>query len=165
VRTLVDVGGGQGAFCLEILRRYPALRAQCVDLPQVVAKGVVAGSGPCERLTLIGGDAMESLPAGADLYVTSTVLRCFADAACLRLLRSVRAAMGPRSKLAAFEMVLPDPPDDVALCTANVVARAVYGGRDRNEGEFRALLAAAGMQLVRTRPATPTVRVLEAIPV
>jgi hypothetical protein len=163
-RTLVDVGGGQGAFCLEILQRNRQLRAVCLDVPEVVAKGIVGEHPAQDRLELIGGDAMTTVPPGRDLYVTSTVLRCFADDACLRLLKSVRAAMAPSSKLAAFEMIVPDRRDHLAVCMANVVARAVYGGKDRTESEFRALFAAADLRLVRTIPTAGTISVLEAVP-
>jgi hypothetical protein len=151
-RTLVDVGGGQGAFALEILARNPQLAATCYDLPGVVAAAKVGDHPAASRLTFQGGDAMKEVPAGADIYLTSTVLRCFGDEPAHRLLANVRAAMKRTSRLVAYEMVVPEARDHLGLCMANVVARVLYGGLDRSEAEFRALFAAAGLRLVRSIP-------------
>lgn len=159
-RTIVDVGGGRGAFCLEILKRHPGLRAISFDLPAVVAAGADAVH---ERLTLVGGDAFERVPEGADVYLTSTVLRCFDDRDCVRLLRRMREAMPDDGRLVAFEIVMPESRDDPVRCAADVVARAVYGGRDRTEREFRGLFAAAQLRLLRSAPAHGAISLLEAL--
>lgn len=162
-RTLVDVGGGQGAFALEILARNPGLTAISYDLPEVIAAAGTVDHPAASRLELRAGDAMEAVPAGADVYLTSTVLRCFDDERAGRLLRNVRQAMGPRSKLVCYEMVVPEARDHLGLCMANVVARVLYGGLDRTEGEFKSLFAAAGLRLARTIP-LEGLSVLEAEP-
>lgn len=153
-RHLVDVGGGKGALALEILSLHPQLRATCFDLPDVVAQADVAGHPAASRLEFAAGDAFECVPAGADAYVTSTVLRCFDDERCLSLLRNIRNAMGEDAKLVAFEMVMPEGRDHIGMCTADLVARVLYGGRDRTESEFKSLFERAGLRHMRTGVAT-----------
>ncbi|MBS1724726.1 MAG: hypothetical protein JSS66_17430 [Armatimonadetes bacterium] len=165
IGLVVDVGGGQGAFALELLAKYPGLRAISYDLSEVV-EGADNSSHPAHaRLELCGGDAFRSVPSGGDLYVTSTVLRCFDDEACVRLLKSVRDAMPSHGKLVAYEMVMPETRDHAALCTADLLARAVYGGRDRTKAEFSDLFATAGLRLTRGISVRDPLQALEGEPV
>ena len=163
-RTLVDVGGGQGAFATAILKAKAGLTAIVFDLPAVVASARSDDPQVRDRLRFVPGDAMQAVPEGADVYVTSTVLRCFDDEGCERLLRNIRAAMPSHGRLAAFEMVAPEGRDQVAWCTADLVARVIYGGRDRCQREFDALFARAGLQWTRTIPVNAHLSVMEAVP-
>jgi hypothetical protein len=162
-QTLVDVGGGQGAYASTILKLYPALTAISYDLPQVVARVQPGTAG--NRLKLVGGNMFESVPAGADAYLTCTVLRCFNDDDCLRLLHSIRRAMTPHSLLLATEMLVPEARNNVLMSMADMTARLLYGGRDRTESEFAALFAAAGLRHTRTIPTHGTMALLEVVPV
>jgi len=160
--TLVDVGGGQGAYAAAILERYPQLTAICYDLPQVVAQARTGAAG--ERLKFIGGNMFDSVPAGADAYLTSTVLRCFDDERCLKLLRCIRRAMTPHSKLLAKEMLIPEARDNVLMSMADLTARLLYGGRDRTEQEYVSLFHQAGLRHTQTVPTTGTLAIMETEP-
>ena len=139
---VVDIGGGQGDLLDIVLARHPDAKGVCVDLPHVVA-GLAPRLGG--RLRFEAADALTQLPAGAELYLTSTVLRCFGDDQALVLLRTARRAMtASRARLVCFEMLLPPDNGDPALALANLTAHVVYGGRDRNPDEFRELLGQAG---------------------
>lgn len=141
---VVDIGGGRGDLLDVLLARHPQAEGLCVDLPHVVA-GLRPRHGG--RLRFAAADALRQLPAGADLYLTSTVLRCFRDEEALALLRAVRRAMTHTdASLVCFEMLLPADNADPALALANLTAHVVYGGRDRSAEEFRALLARAGLR-------------------
>ena len=163
--TIVDVGGGQGALALEILSRYPDLRAISYDLPEVIARAHTEQHPAHDRLELVGGDAFEAVPSGGDVYITSTVLRCFDDERCLRLLKNIRAVMPAHSRLAAFEMIIPEGRDNLAMSMADVTARVLYGGCDRTEQQFRDLFAEAGLHLTRLIPVEATMYAVEAVPV
>jgi hypothetical protein len=66
VRTLVDVGGGQGGLLSAILTRYPETRGILFDAPSVVAgaQGVMDRTRLGERCRIVGGDFFEEVPAG-----------------------------------------------------------------------------------------------------
>lgn len=162
--TIVDIGGGQGAFALEILSRYPALRAICFDLPDVINDAHVEQHPAHQRLEFMGGDVFDTVPAGGDIYLTSTVLRCFNDERCLRLLQNICTAMPAHARLAAFEMIIPEGRDNLAMSMADLTARVLYGGCDRTEAQFRNLFAQAGLHLTRVVPVEGTMHVLEAVP-
>ena len=143
---IVDVGAGQGSFLVAILQRHVGPTGVLFDLPDVVA-GVAARLAPhpeAERISIQGGDMFDSLPTGADCYLMSTVLRCFGDDACRHVLRNCRDAMRPKGRVLALEMVMPEgiPPSPRGL--ADLQALTVYGGADRTETEWTALLTEAG---------------------
>lgn len=166
-QLVVDVGGGQGAFAAAILARHPQLKAIAFDLPAVIARAQPLDPALAGRLELVGGDVFQAVPAGGDVYLTSTVLRCFDDERCRQLLRNIRAAMPAHGRLAAFEMVMPAGRTDLAMNTADLTARVLYGGRDRTEREFAELLAQAGLRHTRTLPvgSDGLMAILEARPV
>jgi SAM-dependent methyltransferase len=161
-RVVVDVGGGSGAFAREMLARWPRLRAISYDLPEVIEQARCAGPGEA-RLELVAGDAFVFVPTRGDVYVASTLLRCFCDDDAVRLLKSIRAAMRPDARFVAFEMVIPPARDDLAVGMADVTARVVYGGHDRTEAEFDALFARAGLLHTRTFPTGGPIHAIEAV--
>lgn len=146
---IVDVGGGQGALALEILSRFPDMRAISYDLPEVIAHAQIENHPAYDRLELVAGDAFESVPTGGDIYLTSTVLRCFNDERCVQLLKNIRAAMPDQARLVALEYIVPDQRDSLLMNTADLIARVVYGGCDRTEKQFETLFAEAGLSLRR----------------
>jgi hypothetical protein len=162
--TIVDVGGGQGALALEILSRYPDLYAISFDLPDVIKDAHTDIHPAHQRLQLTGGDAFSAVPPNADIYITSTVLRCFNNERCLQLLKNIRAAMPAHGKLVAFEMILPDQRDNLLMNMADLTARVLYGGCDRTEQQFRELFSQAELQLTNSILVEGTMHALEAIP-
>ncbi|HZS15306.1 MAG TPA: methyltransferase [Candidatus Dormibacteraeota bacterium] len=155
--SVVDVGGGYGGFLLCLIQTHPRVRGIVYDLPHVVVETArrIGEAGASERITCSGGDAFESVPAGADAYVMVTVLRCFDDEQCMRLLGSCRAAMRPGARVLLLEMMLPAGPPPPPQGLADLQALAVYGGADRTEAQWRSLLEGAGLSLLGVQPAQP----------
>jgi hypothetical protein len=164
---IVDVGGGDGAMVETILRATPAARAVVFDLPRVVAKARerIRAAGLEGRCESVGGDMFDAVPRGGDVYLLSSVLHDWADEQAVALLRRCRQAMASGSTLVLYERTLPEGTDDRApqARLADLLMMVVYGGRERTETEFRALLAAAGLRLTRTLHTPAGVAVLEAV--
>jgi hypothetical protein len=112
-----------------------------------------AGTARCipegADIEIVGGDMFEDVPADGDAYLLSTVLRCFDDTDCERVLRRCAARMRPGGCVLALEMVMPNgiPPSPRGL--ADLQALVVYGGRDRTDSEWTALLGRAGFDKPR----------------
>jgi hypothetical protein len=105
----------------------------------------------------VAGDLLESVPAGADVYLMRCVLHGYDDESSSRILGNVRCAMAPESRLLLIEVVLPnrvDRPDPELekLIMSDLNMLAVTGGRERTENEWKALLASAGFELRRILP-------------
>ena len=84
-RCLLDLGGGSGAFSIEIVRRH-GLSAIVVDHPAVVAaaRTIVDEAGLGTRIRCVPGDVVTGAwPGGADLMLLSYVVSSY-DRATLR---------------------------------------------------------------------------------
>lgn len=161
---VVDVGGGDGGFLAGLLARYPAMRGTLLDLPHVVAAAeVLTEAGVRDRCEIVPGSFFDALPAGADAYLLKTVLPGFGDDQVVAVLRRVREAMRPDSRLLLLEAVLP-PGDtfDVAKLY-DVHTLVLTGGTHRTAEETAALLDRAGLRLDTVRP-TATLTILTATP-
>ncbi|MDX3386237.1 methyltransferase [Streptomyces niveiscabiei] len=162
--TLVDVGGGNGTLLELLLRARPKLRGVLLDRPDVVAgaAGRLRDAGLADRCELAGGDFFASVPAGGDVYVIARCLHNWDDDRATRILRSVRDAAGPGSRLLVVEEVVPEETDPAEVAHSDVLM-LLLGGRERTAGAYRRLLAGAGFETGAVRPAG-RLRVFEARP-
>src|SRR5262245_52022171 len=107
---LVDVAGGYGSTLCAVLNATPSLRGVLFDMPHVVegAAARVAAQGVADRCQLVAGNMFESVPAGADAYFMKHILHDWDDAACGKILASIRAAMPAQGRLLVCEkLILP----------------------------------------------------------
>jgi SAM-dependent methyltransferase len=164
--TVVDVGGGQGALLAGILRDVPALRGILFDLPHVVAgaAALLYEAGVADRCTVTGGNMFEPIPRGGDAYILSRVLFNWDDEHALDILRSCRRACGPDAKLLVLDVVNSnaDKPEEAVFGDLNLLL--LFGGHQRTEQQFRALLRAAGFAIARILPTQSHFKLIEATP-
>jgi len=126
-RALLDVGGGSGAFSIELCRRHPALRATIVDFPSVASTAdlMIDTAGLRDRIRFIGGDALATeWPAGQDAILMSYLLSAVAAGRVDDLLRRARQAASPGARLLLHDFMLDDDrggPATAALWLLNAV--------------------------------------------
>jgi O-methyltransferase domain len=169
LRTLVDVGGGNGALLIGILRAHRHLRGVVFDQPQAAerAQKAIAEHGLSDRCEAVGGDFFREVPRGGDAYILKHVIHDWDDERALGILKNCHRAMSDDSKLLIVEGVYP-PRIEYSLegrgAAANDVNMLVNtGGRQRSEAEFRALYDAAGFALTRIVPTPAVVNVVEGV--
>jgi SAM-dependent methyltransferase len=164
IGTVVDVGGGSGAFLAGLLRRHPAMRGVLLDLPHVVpsACAVLAEAGVADRCEVVGGDYFAEVPPGADAYVLKTVLGGWDDGPAVEILSTIRRAMRPDSRLLVINPVLGFGDEFQLGAVVNLGALALYGGPDRSPQDYERLLRAAGFELVQII-ARSTLPIIEAV--
>jgi len=168
--SVVDVAGGHGSLLAAILEAAPRARGILVDLAHVteVAQRNFAERGLAERAEVVTGNMFESVPAGGDAYVLKWILHDWDDAACVAILKNVRAAIGPEGRLLIVDRVLPERAEaSLAMRTvmmADLLMLIHLTGRERTEREFRALLEASDFRLVQVRPTGTQLAVIEAAP-
>jgi hypothetical protein len=158
--TVVDVGGGRGAFLNAILAAHPGLRGVLFDQPQVV-DGAVVG----DRCEVVAGSFFDAVPAGADAYVLKAVLHDWEDDEAVHILRRCRTAIPDDGALLVVERDLgaANENPDAKLSDLNMMVGP--GGRERTGGEFATLFAAGGFALERTTPTAIGLSVYEGRPV
>jgi len=167
--TLVDVGGGNGALMIGILKANPALRGIVFDQPAAAerAKAQIAKSGLAGRCQAIGGDFFKEVPVGGDAYILKHVIHDWDDPRAVAILRNCHRAMGESGRLVIVEGVYPPRISASAEnwgAAANDVNMLVgTGGRQRSEIEFRSLYEAAGFKLTRIVPTASRVSVIEGV--
>lgn len=153
--TAVDVGGGNGALLVALLRAHPRMRGVVLDLPHAVAAAerAIAAAGLEDRCEAVAGSFFDGVPAGGDVYVLRAVLHDWDDDEAVAILRSVRAAAAPDATLVVIERDLgpPNAAPDAKLSDLNMLV--VPGGRERTADEYGALLAAGGFRLAERHPA------------
>jgi hypothetical protein len=133
--TVVDVGGGNGSLLLALLERRPGLRGIVFDLPETDVRDLG------DRCRFVAGSFFEEIPAG-DVFVVSTVLHNWSDEDAAAILRRIRATASDRAQLVLVELVL-EPGDDRGTWL-DLLLLALYGSRERDESQWRALLGASG---------------------
>jgi hypothetical protein len=154
-RRLLDVGGGSGAFDIELCRLYPDLTATVYDLPKVVdiAAGKIAAAGLPQRIGTVAGDffADPSLPGGHDTILLSMILHDWAEDRCRAILRKCWAALPSGGQVVIAELLVNDArtgPPAAALMSLNMLVETE--GRNYTPAEYGAWLGDLGFRDVRT---------------
>lgn len=166
--TVVDVGGGNGSVLSAILRRNPRLRGVLYDLPHVVerAADLFEREAVADRCSVEGGSFFESvpeLPSRTTAYLMRHIVHDWSDDRAAAILRHCRQAIGrdSRSRVLIVETVI-QPGNDAGFGKWLDLMMLVIGGKERTETQYRDLLAAAGLDLIRIVPTACEVSVVEA---
>ncbi|MGH8247522.1 MAG: methyltransferase, partial [Gammaproteobacteria bacterium] len=159
-KVLVDVGGGQGFLLGSLLDRYRELRAVLFDLPEVVA-GIDERLAPhiaSERCGVVGGNFLERVPAGGNVYLLKRVLSHCSDEDARTLLSNIHAVIAPRGRL-----LVADPgPGTLYGASFDLLMLVLLGGGLRSDHELRGLFAATGFNPVRAIETPGELRLVEA---
>jgi SAM-dependent methyltransferase len=152
-RHIVDVGGGEGAFLAELLKRHAHLTGTVLDLPRAVAAARATASREHldSRMDAVEGDFFDQVPPGADAYILASVLHDWPDEAAVRILRACRAAMPPDASLLVIERILGDPGTSLPFSAeSDITMMVLLGGKERTSEGFNELLEAADLTLTDT---------------
>jgi len=157
-RCLMDVGGGEGNFVIEVARRWPHLRLMLFDLPAVAVRANrrFQDLGLADRAEAHGGNLMrDALPAGADVISLVRVIHDHDDDKAMVILRAVRAALPPGGILLLTEPMAETPgAEPIGDAYFGLYLWAMGSGRPRPPRELKAMLREAGfgrIRLARTR--------------
>ena len=165
IETLVDVGGGHGTLLATVLAAYPALRGVLFELPHVAdgAGRVLREAGVSDRVGVVTGDFLESVPSGADAYIMKRIVHDWDDERAGRLLRNCRAAMAPGARVLVVDAVIDEGPASLygRLLDLEMLVLTPRG-KERTPDEFRRLFQAAGLRLERIVDTASRLKVVEA---
>jgi hypothetical protein len=154
VTALLDVGGGNAAFAIELCTRYPALRATVYDLPFVVGHSAdrIGRAGLTDRIGVRPGDFFaEELPRGHDAILLSMILHDWDERRNAELLARCHRALPAGGQLVISELLVDDTktgPLDAALMSVNMLVGT--WGRNYTAAEYHDWLRSAGFTDLRT---------------
>jgi hypothetical protein len=160
-RSVVDIGGANGAFVAELLRTHPQLTGLVFDLP-AVTPGVAEEARRLdlgERMAASPGDFFVEVPS-ADIYLLKFVLHDWDDAACTTILQNIRRAMNPGARVVIVEM---NAGENAGAALMDLGMLHAFAGREREAPEFRRLLESAGLEAERISSLHPPYQLIEAV--
>jgi len=140
--TVVDVGGGNGELLRLLLQRKPELHGIVFDLPETVRDEAALG----ERIEFAAGSFFDSVPPG-DAYVLSAILHDWNDDRAAAILRTVHAAAPKGARLLLIESVVTPDNEPQGSKWLDLLMLVLLDGRERTEGEWRALLGDTGFEV------------------
>jgi demethylspheroidene O-methyltransferase len=154
-RCLLDLGGGEGTFLIQVASGAPELQLMLFDLPAVAdrARARLAEAGLDRRTQVTGGDfRSDALPHGADVVSLIRVIHDHDDQAAIAILQAAwRALPAGGTVLLAEPMAGTRDAGGVEAYFAFYLL-AMGSGRPRRAGELIALLHAAGFTDIRLLP-------------
>ncbi|KAK1568086.1 hypothetical protein Q3G72_020408 [Acer saccharum] len=162
IRSLVDVGGGNGGAVAEIVKTYPHIKGINFDLPHVVATAPVY-----DGVSHVGGNMFETIP-NSDAVFMKWVLHDWGDEDCVKILKNCRKAIpGKDGKLVLVEIVVEEDGNktfgDMDL-VYDLLMFVLLNGKERTEQEWKKLLEEGGFPRynIINIPAFPSI--IEAYP-
>jgi hypothetical protein len=166
VRTVVDVGGGNGTLVLGLLAAHPHLHGIVFDQPAVAARAeeAIDAAGLADRCQAVGGDFFVAVPEGGEDYLLKYILHDWDDERCVAILRVCRHAMAADGRLLVIELLIPpgDSPSYAKSQDVNMLTN--LGGRERTVEEYGTLFTAAGFALTETIPIQGELHLIEGAP-
>jgi hypothetical protein len=152
-RRLLDIGGGSGAYDIELCKQYGTLRATVFDLPHVaaIAAGKIAEAGLADRIETTGGSFFERLPGDHDLHLLSMIMHDWDEAKNRALLRRSFEALPSGGAVVISELLVNDEktgPAPAALMSLNMLIETE--GRNYTPAEYSTWLEDAGFRQIET---------------
>jgi hypothetical protein len=144
LKTIADIGGGNGDLLRAVLAANPNAQGVLFDLPHVVEQ---ARTVPSERLTFQAGSFFEdSLPV-CDAYLLKVIIHDWSDKEAAEILHSVRRFAPLHAKLLIAEFVIPEGNTPNWTLFVDLLMLGELTGKERTQAEFVKLLDDSGFRL------------------
>ncbi|EEF43477.1 o-methyltransferase, putative [Ricinus communis] len=160
LKSLVDVGGGDGSILNMILSKYPSIKGINYDLPQIIEK-----SPSYPGIEHVAGDMFMSIPKGEAIFM-KWILHGWDDLDCLKLLKNCYETLPSNGKVIAVDLVVPAAPGTSAAARS-LLQSYLYmtsmnpKGQERTEMQFQSLAKQAGFSHVQVACYAYTFSVVE----
>ncbi|GKA72366.1 caffeate O-methyltransferase family protein [Tanacetum coccineum] len=142
LKTLVDVGGGDGTAIRSIVEAFPWIKGINYDLPHVVSV-----SPACNGIEHVGGNMFDHVPK-ADGVLLMKVLHDWTEEDCIRILRNCRNAIPQDGKVIIVDAIVGRKEDhefkEVGLLLDMVMIAHTSDGKERTIDEWSYVLHEAG---------------------
>lgn len=160
-QSLLDVGGGHGAFLRHIGTAWPHLKLGLFDLPEVAATGAAmlgAVLGEARVTAHPGNFFNDSIPPGYDMVSLVRILHDHDDGPAQALLANIRKSLDPGDRLMIAEPMARIPgAEAMGEAFFGLYLWAMGSGRPRSPDEIIAMCRAAGFASARFAPTAQAV--------
>ena len=167
IKTLADIGGGNGLLLAAVLQRYPHLHGILFDLEHVSgrARAGMKALGLESRCSVVEGSFFEAIPAGADAYLMRHIIHDWTDEQSIQILSNCRKVIPAHGRVLLVEFTVPEANQASLGKDADMMMLAFPGGMERTDAEYAALLESSGFRLAKVTPTKSAVSVVEGRPV
>lgn len=149
----VDIGGGHGHQCTQLLSKYPHLAGRVVlqDLPEAIDRLTESSKTPA-GVEALAQDFFTPQPQrthGAKFFYLRRILHDWPDEGCLQILGHLRDVMDAEgSRILIDEVVLPDVNAPWQAAMQDLSMGILFGGKERTRGQWEKLVDRAGLKIV-----------------
>ncbi len=109
IRSVLDVGGGSGAFSMEFVRKNPEIEAAVFDLPNVVpiTQKFIDKEGFSGKIRTFEGDyTKDDLPSGFDLVFLSAIIHSNSLETNAELIKKCFKALNNKGKIVIQDWIM-----------------------------------------------------------
>jgi hypothetical protein len=147
---LVDIGGGYGQAIKAFQRDCPGLAGEFVlqDRPDVIAS---ISDDELPGVTRMAHDFFEPQPIrNAQVYYIRRVMHDWGDEEAAKILKQIKPAMAPDSRVLIADMCLPEQPtmQDAGAVWLDLMMIGL-GGKERTKEDWRKLAELSRLRLVK----------------
>ncbi|MGC4987538.1 MULTISPECIES: methyltransferase [unclassified Streptomyces] len=163
VKSVADIGGGQGHVVASLLEKHPGMHGTLLDLPGVVENAdprLRSGGALSDRVRIVAGDCREGIPVQADVYIIKNILE-WDDESTRRALANVRAAARPGARVVVIENLVDDTPSMRFTTAMDLLLLLNVGGAKHTRQSMVDRLTAAGLIIGEIRPVNPYLHAFE----
>ncbi|CAE5959093.1 unnamed protein product [Arabidopsis arenosa] len=149
VKSLVDVGGGDGSLLGRIISKHThIIKAINFDLPTVINT-----SPPSPGIEHVAGDMFTKIPKGEVIFM-KWMLHGWDDEHCVKILSNCYQSLPSNGKVIVVDMVIPEFPGDTLLDRSLFQFELFMmnmnpSGKERTKKEFEILARLAGFSNVQ----------------
>ncbi|PHM31209.1 methyltransferase [Xenorhabdus innexi] len=136
IKTLLDVGGGVGAFAKNIKVHYPHIQCDVMDQYKFTRQ-------ESEGITFINGDFFSDIPSGYDAYTIKNVLDDWPDSQAVDILKNCHKAMRKDSILYLID-IIKEPNEATSF---DLYIDTILLGRKRYLSDFEMMTKQAGLSI------------------
>ena len=154
VKTVLDVGGGSGAYSIALTRANPALRATVFDVPAVLplTKSYAEAANVADRIDLVGG-SFHTDPLGSDFDLALLFAICHMNSPeeNVALITKIAAALRSGGRLVIQDFLLDSDGGGHATSTLfalNMLVNTVGGNSYRTQ-DYVTWMEAAGFGAIQ----------------
>jgi len=151
INSVLDIGGGSGAYSMEFVSKKTTLEATVFDLPNVVpiTGQFIDKEGFSGKIKTHTGDyTTDDLPVGFDLVFLSAVLHSNSLAVNTELIKKCFASLNKKGKILIQDWIMNDErtqPAAGAIFAVNMLV-GTEAGDCFTDGEVRKMLQSAGFK-------------------
>lgn len=165
IKTIVDVGGGEGRLLAAILQKNPNLKGILLEMPHLIkaASNLLEQSGVTERCELKDTDILKSIPTRGDILIMKHIVENWQDDLATVVLQNCYQAMNEGDILLVCESVIHSGNEPSITKLRDLAGFVITSGKERTAQEYRQLLEKTGFRMDSIIPTRGNIDIIKAI--